>query len=176
MRDEKRKGELMREEEETACNKQRWLTIKTCRGCLPGGRELVNYCWEEARWAAPLPGCWCDCRNEGTVGVQVSSGERLSVDLELLHRPPPRAIIHSTWAPHEADDGCLACGPSSPSLAWDNRKKGILWRTAYCRRSVYFWGWFSEEINIKQFTSLILPLVWSWLKVTRGLIFRIEGI
>lgn len=44
MRDEKRKGELMREEEEAASNKQRWLTITTCRGCLPGGRELVNYC------------------------------------------------------------------------------------------------------------------------------------
>lgn len=113
MRDEKRKRELMMEEEETASNKQRWLTIKTCRGCLPGGRELVNYCWEEAQWAAPLLGCWCDCRNERIVGVQVSRGERLSVDLELLHRLPPWAIIHSTRAPHEADDGCLARGPSS---------------------------------------------------------------
>lgn len=27
--------------------------------------------------------------------------------------PPPPAIIHSRGTPHEADDGCLACGSST---------------------------------------------------------------
>lgn len=125
-RDEKRKRRSGRRRwKEKASNKQHWLTIKAGMGCLPGGRELSNDCWEEARWAALLPCCWCDCRNGGTVGTEASSRASLSADLELLHRLPPSAIIHSRRTPHEADDGCLACGPSTLAVVWDNCKKWI---------------------------------------------------
>lgn len=45
--------------------------------------------------------------------MEASSSESLSVDLELLHRLPPGAITHRRRTPREADDGCLACGPST---------------------------------------------------------------
>lgn len=93
MKDEKGEKWWVREVEEKASNKQHGLTIKTWRGCLPGGRKLLNYCWEEARWVAPLPGCRCDCRNEGTVGMEVSSGESLSVDPATS----PATLSHYSW-------------------------------------------------------------------------------
>lgn len=49
----------------------------------------------------------------GLSGTEASSRESLSADLELLHLLLPPAIIHSRRTPHEADDGCLACGPST---------------------------------------------------------------
>lgn len=148
-----------------ASNKQYWLTIRTCRVCLPGGRELLNYFWEEAQWVAPLPGCRCDCRNEGTVGMEVPSGERLSVDLELLHRLPPWAIIHRTRTPHEADDACLACGPTTLAVVQDSSKKNNDFFVE--NGSFYFWRWFLVEINIKPFTSL--DLLWTCKKSSRFL-------
>lgn len=127
-RDEKRKRSGGRRWKAKASNKQHWLTIKACMDCLPRGRELLDDCWEAARWAAPLPCCWCDCRNGGTVGTETSCRESLSADLELPHRLPPTAIIHSRRTPHEADDGCLACGPSTLAVVWDNSKKMDFWR------------------------------------------------
>lgn len=59
---------------------------------------------------------------EGPVGTEASSRESLSADLELLHRLPPRAIIHSRRTPHEADDGCLACGPSALTIVKKKKK------------------------------------------------------
>lgn len=49
----------------------------------------------------------------GFFGKEASSRESLSSELELLHSLLPSAIIHSRRTPHEADDGCLACGPST---------------------------------------------------------------
>lgn len=110
---------------EKSSNKQHWLTIKAFMGCFPGRRALLNGCWEGAWWAVPLPWCWCDCRN---VGTEAPCRENLSVDLELLHCLPPSAIIHSSRTPHEADDGCLACGPSTLAVVWDNSEKTDFWR------------------------------------------------
>lgn len=74
-------------------------------------------CWKSAgKQADEL--CWCNtasecCRSGWTFGTEASSRESLSADLELLHLLLPPAIIHSRRTPHEADDGCLACGPST---------------------------------------------------------------
>lgn len=57
------------------------------------------------------------------MGMEASSGENLSADLELLHLPPPSAIIHSRRTPHEADDGCLAHGPPALTVVRDNYEK-----------------------------------------------------
>lgn len=129
-------------------------------GCLPGGRELSNDCWEEARWAVPLPCCWCDCRNGGTVGAEASSRESLYADFKLLHRLLPSAIIHSRRKPHEADDGCLACGSSILTVLWDNSKTWIFENggTLSTFIFIYFYWWLIMWINVKWFTSLVLSM------------------
>jgi len=78
---------------------------------LPGGRALWSDCWEGSRRAtAELP-------------EQRHPAERAWMRIfELLHRPPPTAISHGRRTPHEADDGCLACGSSVLVVVRDDSK------------------------------------------------------